>query len=248
MYDLIMTHDLWILSHPDDEIFGIHIWKSKYKRSDFLYLTGKSTKRELELANCFRSMQSKGIKVKFGFLSITLSDGNISSRLDTSILEELLEHISCVKPNRILTLKFEQGHQDHDATYFLCLAASKVSGIDLYTVPSYRPSSFYPYSVMHDTFRNNDQLSLALLKRISLAFTAVRIAICHKSQFVTWIGLLPFIVFKYVFGALGLELANVRPFDLRQIASITPLYEKRGKSNWAKERGNILNFLTKLSN
>jgi len=152
------------------------------------------------------------------------SDGKFSQCLTKEALVDLLSQIESTKPDRILVLAAEKGHQDHDYVNHLARHTSKRISADLVEVNAYSNASRrFGFHVM----KAKRKSGLYVQNRISFACLAISIALNYRSQWKSWIGLLPGILIRYLKPTFNYSVNE----ELQSNSETsTALYEKRSRS------------------
>ena len=193
---------LFLLSHCDDEIFLLpFLLDSKSENTIVFFSTrqeaaGPESIRKIEATEANRFL-NQFQKLETVFLEPEVRDGKIFQDFGPENYQYLEELVDRVKPDEIVALAYEGGHQDHDAVEVIskCLCANKK--IEMITCPAYCSSIFSKnfFRVMKsEKLEENFQLN-----RLLGVWAALRIILIYKSQFKTWIGLAPFILIHYAF-------------------------------------------------
>ena len=199
---------LWLLAHQDDEILGLHL-NSNQVANFVVYLTDgvrfgadyKSDTRVAEAQKAWNQIDGNAELIFFG-TDNSLSDGNLANEIGYSHFHQLISICKDRDIDEIMTLQLEGGHQDHDITSLLAEELSKRLLLSLVVFPAYRAlhEKFPIYAVMNLTTKVPAVKSFSWTRRIQLAGLALRLMKGYKSQIITWIGLGPFVVLKYLFG------------------------------------------------
>lgn len=198
---------VFFLAHPDDE-FGVFEWirraRLENKRCLFIFCT--TTKKMCEQ----RKRESLAVLSFFGvtekecvFLSDfqNVEDGKAYEFADSlyQIIAKILDQLPNL--NSIHIPAFEGGHQDHDLLHGLvCLAAQKYQQhTEIWQSFLYNAweTGFIFFKVCNIIDRENREVSLLripILSRLSYIFLCLQ----YRSQWRTWIGLLPFLALHYL--------------------------------------------------
>jgi LmbE family N-acetylglucosaminyl deacetylase len=183
---------LFILPHPDDELFcaGLLDLCSQYSvRRYVLWLSTGGLSgliRRREMRRCTRTLGGDVVVYK-----ADLPDGSFgthSKRLMSTIRNALDE----LSPDIVVTTALERGHPDHNAT---CIACSRICARDgcastLVLVPTYRCEKLKIVVGKRDPSFDVTWLRVRLGPRLARA--RLRIALCYVSQ---WFILLPLLLF-----------------------------------------------------
>jgi LmbE family N-acetylglucosaminyl deacetylase len=191
---------VFLLSHCDDEIFLLPLLLDSLAQSTIVFFTTRKNiyqspdVRRLEAVLAKRFL-SRFQKVNTIFLSPEIHDGLIHEEFKMKNFEFLESVIVEEKPDEIITLAFEGGHQDHDSVNVIARILCDKLKIDMVSCPAYRSANF---SRKLFTVMKSDLTSQKIrVKRLRTLTAAFKIMFIYKSQFKTWVGLAPFILFKY---------------------------------------------------
>lgn len=215
---------LWLLAHQDDELFGLHL-NSKIFVNHVVYLTdgvpvGVNYRPERRVNEALRAWKEIDTNAEIIFFGThhNLRDGELAQQIDILHFRELVLICQNRGIEEIVALQLEGGHQDHDIVSILAETLSKRLKIDLITFPAYRTTSnkFPFYVVMSSSLNMTRESRHSLTSRKFLIIQAFKLMKYYKSQLTTWIGLGPFVIFKYFFGNLSFIKQNgtsIRPQD-----------------------------------
>jgi LmbE family N-acetylglucosaminyl deacetylase len=230
---MIKTRRVYILAHCDDELFCLPLLLDKNSENTLIFLTtlaksqNQTSKRDVrkqEALNANRSL-AKFITIKTLFYCNGIYDGYIHRDFDEVDFRELTRIVLKEKPDELVTLSYEAGHQDHDSVHIITRLISENQQLKLRCFSGYRASGLLPsfFSVLKpvSTFEK------ITFNRLKIVLTAIRLMIIYRSQVKTWVGLSPLILFKYAFF----------PFwESKYETSLEPkqnghcFYEKRGRA------------------
>ena len=245
------NHRLWLLAHQDDEVLGLHL-HSNLMSNTVVYLTNgvrtdanfNSLSRVEEARESWRKLDGKAELIFFG-TDHALKDGELQNQINIAHLDELISICRVGKINEIVTLQLEGGHQDHDITSMLAEELSVRLSLKLVAFPAYRAlhKTFPIYAVMSPISKVIEKNSLSLVKRMQLARQAYWLMKNYKTQIVTWVGLGPFVILKYLFG----KPAHLTLLDTQRVNQELPkkfLYAIRKKNEYI----NYVAFRNEISN
>lgn len=122
---------LFWFAHPDDEI-GISAWMR------FLVRNGNQVRAVWGHSSPIREAESRAAMAALGVVDLSfhaLGDGDLCDRM-AEALPRFQKEIQDFQPDRVVTLAFEQGHLDHDATHVLVRRAFRGP---LLEYPMYHP-------------------------------------------------------------------------------------------------------------
>ena len=159
-----------------------------------------------------------------------IPDGKLSYYLEDGfqIIMKLFEKIG--KPNRLYFHAWEGGHQDHDAVHLIGLAIGRRLNIldKCFQFPLY--NGYNLPSILFKLFSPLQENGVVFFSRIPWKNRLEYLTYClsYPSQKKTWIGLLPFFIFHYIFCGTQI-LQPVSDVRIRfQPHSGKLLYERRG--------------------
>ena len=231
--------NLWILAHPDDEILALHLALESANSINFvIYLTDglrsgstyPSELRQREAKNAWNLISINNTIIFFGSDN-QLKDGSLSEGFKEFHFKSLIAIVSDLSFNRLITLDFEGGHQDHDATSLIANAIATELKVEILTFPAYRSSHphFPLYAVMKQKNHNGSFAQIKRGRRIKLSLLSLKLMSTYRSQKLTWVGLGLFVIYKYLFGKLSI----IEPNKIQDIEASVPdkfLYVQRKKA------------------
>ena len=204
--------NLWILAHPDDEIFALHILKNFSDATDcVVYLTngvpeGATFLKEVRQKEAEESWNliSNSYSISFFGGDHIITDGYLGGDFNKSHFQVLLNLVKAFDPNRIITLKFEGGHQDHDVTSLIACSLAAKLNLRIIFFPAYRATvtRLSLYAVMSSGSFGAKRNLIGFQGRVMIALNSLRLMKKYGSQRLTWLGLAPFVFTKYLFGGL----------------------------------------------
>jgi hypothetical protein len=147
----------------------------------------------------------------------------------------------------IYVTAYEGGHHDHDATYVLATAiASKCSKsvkiIEFFLYNAINAHS--PFFRVMDPATRNDIRNIPL--RWSEIFINLSMILSYRSQWKTFIGLFPQILYVLIIKKKILFRSSQDPFDLLGKYSGMPLYARRGRLDIENFSDAISQFIRKI--
>ena len=235
-----VTNYLWILPHPDDEVFGIPFLCEPESKHVIFYMTNGESPREKE-SQKLHSRSISNIEVSVNFEFATCADGALSAYLNVNLVNTLLEKIKSEKiiPEAVISTANQGGHQDHDAANLLSMIIAQSLQIPLISLSTYSASRkfFFGYRVM-PSLMNSTTLKYRKTEVLSKMFFVI---LSYKSQFRTWLGLSLSIFTHYLFGKFRYQVHSQG--DLFFPSAPPILYEKRKKSSFSKEKDYLLAFM-----
>lgn len=197
---------IYFLAHHDDEFFlaseimrdlavGFEV-KLFYLSHGSLY----GIESRIRIAESERSLSALGLPLSHVFhigALLNVHDGQIAGRFNDLI--RYIDELSLGSIKKIVTLAWEGGHIDHDATYLIAL----------YFARKFRPESFrlaFLYNAAgafgQRFFRVASPIGSGLLASCRKltgreVYLLLRMLLCYRSQWKTFFAMLPEIVFKY---------------------------------------------------
>ena len=189
----------------------------------------------IEAKDLHSFLKKRGFKTRVEFLNQGLVDGKISHSLNMNLVSYFIELCKLQKFDSIISLKYEMGHQDHDATSWVGRAISKILQIPHYEIPAYNKArKLFGYSVMNC----QDSSNRVQFENNKSVFLSMIVAFKYRSQFKTWLGLFPFVLFRYFRKNFAFYIDA--PFaSITSRHDLTPLYEKRNKAFMSSEIHNL---------
>lgn len=197
-----MKSHIFLLAHCDDELF--FVWKIaeltfKNEKVQIVYLTDyKNSSRLLESIESLGQVGVSSNCLHHLGAELNIQDGMLSSHLEKVFV--YLENKFLNSPEtEVWTHDWEGGHPDHDAAYLLALKAQKNGLIEnFFTTSQYNAAQtigplFRVMHLLNDCFSIQERV-IKLgegLRYFALMFK-------YRSQIKTFIGLGPFIFFRYV--------------------------------------------------
>ena len=247
-----------ILAHQDDE-FGVFNRISSFnnKKDIFIFYMTSGVKKILSpKKNNFRDLESIKVLKKLGvqeknifFIGrkLLVKPNNLYMKM-SSVYKELFYIIKNLEGEKIIySHSLEGGHEDHDACYYLTkkILCNLNSVKRAYQFPLYHGKNlpFIFFKVLN-TISENGKVSMRYIKfRDRLKF--IFLLFLYKSQKKIWIGLYPFIIFKYFFYKNDSVQTIKKDYKVRRPHYGKLLYEKRGFCKYRKFENKILKFITK---
>lgn len=237
-----MKNRIFILAHPDDEVFCLpYLFQEKY-RNYFVYLTSgklpnQSTRtseiRQVELG---KSLELLGTQtyVEQIFLKNVTQDSILHEEVNSDLLLEVFTCIESKNISECCTMKFEGGHQDHDITNVVARLLSAKKDIIFREFAMYSASNRKIFNFKINTKASSGtKLKFQRMRVVYFALITMRI---YKSQWRTWIGLAVPLVCSYSFGTWREGFAN--PNTAITFPNVA-LYENRRKATVQEVRDAI---------
>ena len=215
---------LILLAHPDDEIFLLPFLSEIQAKTFFVYLTKNSrffrSDRSSELNESILQFRARGYDFQIESFHKSCRDGFCFLDLNDEHFIRINEFVRNNNVTRIATLALEGGHQDHDVANLLSRKLAVMNNIDFIEFAAYRKSSsnLFSFAVMKPQIKGIP----FLFNRLQVIRQVFSLILLYKSQWRTWLGLLPFILYRYAFYPFYSEAANLQIDD-----SYICLYESR---------------------
>ena len=238
-----MAHDLYLLSHQDDEIAilkslkntiqsgnSIHIYfltngnPSDYENSDLI------KRRENESLKVLYDLGIKPENIEFIGRKLNINSYKLINNLD-EVYEILFDKINKLQMNEmtIYTHAWEGGNLDHDSSFVISLKLlRKVAKIKSgYQFPFYNSYKIpiYFFRVFHPIDQNGSHENINLSFTEKLQF--IKYLFEYSSQLKIWIGLYPFIIFKILINEYNILQKIKKNFSLKKPHENMLWYEKQ---------------------
>lgn len=199
---------IFLLAHPDDEIFLIPYILSPEKKL-FIYLTNGVTTNSPVHQRADRIYEARLIfneclvrhnsRVEWWGVNKRVSDGELYKHVNEKNIESIrLSIINLNEPiSLILTTAFEGAHQDHDASAVISRILAQRLRVQIMEISTYPQwfSKIYSFRVL----RPRNRLKPQDLDRFPVLDLAVKLMRLYKSQRKTWIVLGPAVLFSFAF-------------------------------------------------
>lgn len=231
---------IFLLPHQDDEFGVFHsISREILKKKDVwcIFFTHGSDIDDLRNQESLKVLCQMGVepeKILFQGLKLNIKDGTIVNNLKAASdwLLSFLQSLNNI--DYIFTPAWEGGHPDHDAlhavTIFVTLKLNildHVRQFPLYNAFNCRPPFFRVISPL----KENGDIERESISKIK-AFKFIKLCFGYRSQIKTWIGLLPFVVFSYIFiGKQHLQKVSIKRLSERPHKGKL-YYENRKFDTW----------------
>jgi LmbE family N-acetylglucosaminyl deacetylase len=238
--------DIYVLAHPDDDIFVRPLIKHSLRkccRVIIMYLTDGAaggrfdpSRRKTEATAALRSLGVDADDIHFSGIACGIPDGLLFEHLElclSSVLATLVNNKQCL---RLISHAWEGGHPDHDAAHLIARVVARRLGCleESLVFPSYRAADagLLPFAVCSPLVSNGPQCDQRICLQESLeTLAAIRY---YRSQWLTFVGLGPGLVFQYCsrrsipLQQMKLSCAPQRPMPG------TLLAERRFKADWQR--------------
>ncbi len=202
---------LFLLAHCDDEIFLLPFLLDSDAESTVVFFSTRHVTNDFKNVRKAEAISANHFfnrfqKLETVFLEPEVRDGVIYTDFSIENLNFLGEVIDRVKPDELITLNYEGGHQDHDAVEVISRILSNTKGLKMITCPAYSSVAFsQKVFIVMKSEKRQEKIEV---KRLSNLYVAFRIMAIYKSQYKTWVGLAPFIVMKYAFSTFRVSRVN----------------------------------------
>lgn len=228
-----------IVPHQDDELFILPEISSRISLGEnfkVIYLTNGQYKHhlpEIRASESIKVLKSLGINSKDVYFighDLGVKDATVYRNLKV-LYSSLKETLGGFQRDivRIYVPAYEGGHHDHDATNFLVRTwlMSSRSNAELFQYYLYNDygCKYLPYKI------NNPVEAVSYCCNFSLAqgLKTLVATFCYRSQWLTFLGLMPYIIYNYIFLRRLLftvvDKTNQKCIDY----NFLPFYEKRGR-------------------
>lgn len=203
---------LILLAHPDDEIFILPFLLKAQVETYFVYLTNNSryfsADRSKELNNSIQRFRSQGYNFQIQKIHKPCRDGFCFLDLSDEHFGQIENFIRTNNVTRIATLALEGGHQDHDVASLFSRKLAISNNLDIIEFPAYKKPNkrFFSLAVMKPQ-KMGIPFSFSRLEVIKNVFF---LTLSYRSQWRTWLGLMPFIIYRYSLFSFYSEAANLQ--------------------------------------
>jgi LmbE family N-acetylglucosaminyl deacetylase len=239
------NNEVWLLPHPDDELFGFDPLNQSKEEINVFYFTkwtskrrgSKQVDRELEAISAWRVINKRKVNI---FSSMCkFEDGKIYRQFDLYDFRKLAKEIRELNPTILVSPSFEGGHQDHDYVFAITRVISEFLQIPHYDFPTYRARNKSRFMF---TLQNSyDDQKIISNKSIKSKFLSIlvlgKMAQKYKSQKKSLLILFPAIATSILLNKRQLKIAKQKfAYESKTF------YELRKKANPRE----VLEFIEKL--
>jgi LmbE family N-acetylglucosaminyl deacetylase len=231
--------NLFVFAHQDDEFGVFHEIKKRAASGEeiaVVYLTSGTfdgSASPVRNAESLKVLSQLGVPRENVFFlggESAIPDGRLSRHIEKAYHQSLDAIAKIGKPSRIYVLAWEGGHQDHDAAHLIALALARKFGIEenCFQFPLYTGSgtAWIIFRLFANLKSNGETIRVKIPLRDRIAF--LRYITTYRSQVKTWVFLIPFLLFHYLFfGTQGLQGVSISRIA-RQPHEGKMLYERRG--------------------
>ena len=247
---MIKTRRVFIFAHCDDELFCLPLLLEKNSVNTIVFLTtldknnAEPSKVNIRMQEALKANKflSKATTIKTIFYNEGIYDGTIHTDFYRNHFKQLTRFVLDEKPDELVTLSYEAGHQDHDSAYLITRLISENEQLKLRCFSGYRASTLFPrlFTVLRPiSFSNKIDFN-----RILITLIAVRLMIIYRSQAKTWIGLAPVLLIKYILFPFW-EAKCETPLGYQSIRDC--FYENRGRAKQHEVMKSHQRFITQFS-
>lgn len=189
----------WILPHPDDELLCLPLLLENKKANVLLYLAARDNDwRFRESKKAVNYINNQGFNVTIFPNTSPSKDGSLPLELNSKLINSLELQIVEANTVELIAPAYEGGHQDHDAAFIIAFILSKRLKLPLTCFNTYCASvSAFPGFRAMQPFKDGRKIYFDSIK---VTRTFLRLILLYPSQWKTWIGLGPFVAFKYLKG------------------------------------------------
>ena len=247
-----------VLAHQDDEfcIFN-KISRFKNRKNIFIfYLTSGLNYNLNKFSKNLRDNESLKVLKRFGILEKnvffigrkhSINNNCLYLHLDTAF-KELVDAIQTIPGQKTAyTHALEGGHEDHDACHYLVKAINIKYNLfeKSFQFPAYHGKNL-PY-ILFKVFSPISENGPVFKENIKFndRFKFIRSLFFYKSQIKIWVGLYPFIIFKFLFYKEDSVQKINKSKRIRKPHSGRLLYEKRKFCKYTNFRKKLIIFFKK---
>jgi hypothetical protein len=249
-----MRNAIYFFAHQDDEFGVFHQIKKDFNNKSNIfcvYLTSgvignDSPKiRNIESAKVLQKLGVQAKNIIFAGAKLGIDDGNLINNLKKAevYVKKILKKVNGTP--KIYFPAWEGGHPDHDSLHAVVSKIVYIKNIQnsAYQFPLYNAYNRYWkfFSVLTPLEENGITIidNISWLDRIYF----LRLIFYYHSQYLSWIGLFPFVLLNYLF--IGIQF--LQPISLKRV-ELKPhkgllYYEKRNFAKWINVSKKIRFFL-----
>lgn len=232
---------LFLLAHPDDE-FGVFPWieqaMAEGRQIHLAWMTDGGwggqdiLRRQHESEKVLTALGVPLTSMCFLGAQHAFADGDLCNQLDPAI-EALRAHYAGASLDEIIVPAWEGGHPDHDASHLAGLALATELGAALFQYTLYQGEGLPGpvFRVLSPMARNGPLLPISV--GIGQRLRCILACLQFRSQWKSFVGLLPFYALKLCFSRHPFVLQPVLPQRTAERPHPGPLlYERRGGPGW----------------
>jgi hypothetical protein len=203
---------LILLAHPDDEIFILPFLLRARVETFFVYLTNNSryfsADRSRESNSSIQRFRSQGYNFQIQKIHKPCRDGFCFLDLSQEHFGQIDNFIRTNNVTRIATLALEGGHQDHDVANLFSRKLAVSNDLDFIEFPAYKKPNKKLFSLA--VMKPQKKGVLFSFSRLEVIKNVFFLTLLYRSQWRTWLGLLPFIIYRYSWFSFYSEAANLQ--------------------------------------
>ncbi|EIM25606.1 PIG-L deacetylase family protein [Microvirga lotononidis] len=251
--------DLFLLPHQDDEFGAFFLIDSSLslgRTPIIIFLTngeyGRATtdQRNAESSKVLRQLGVDSERIWYLGTSSAIKDQGLAESLETifdAVLAALNQYGKPLTIKSVYAPSWEGGHPDHDAAALLAIAIGRALCREshVYQFPLYNSNKkiFFPYTVLKPILEAGPVKELRIPAKRRLKY--LKLCADYKSQWRTFIGLVPFIFTQYVTrGTQQIQALTALTTSGRPHRGPL-LYERRGWQTWGKFEQKVAAFRQK---
>jgi hypothetical protein len=199
---------LIVLAHPDDEIFVLPFIVDDESKIIVFLTNGVSRFQSQKKLKCrsleanrvfFDTLRKFNCDVLWWGNDKICFEGELHLNMNEQFFISFYREISKYghEISEVVTTTYEGAHQDHDSAAYISRKIANRFNLVTTEVSTY-PQKFrflYSFTVLHPKFKDR-QIDFDRLVVLRLA---IRLMFSYRSQLTTWLGLGPFILFRYAF-------------------------------------------------
>ena len=211
---------LFLFAHQDDEFGVMHQIEKEIKSGCIVYCvfatTGVAFNEDPKSRNeeSLKVLTALGVARKNIFFmgeALSISDGNVST-CGLMFSQWLLTWVQqCQSLNTVFIPAWEGGHTDHDALHAVTIEtiANICPEITLWQYPLYNSEGLkWGFFRVLTPIHANGHVQYENISWVA-RWRYLRLCLCYKSQFKSWLGLFPFVLWHYLFrGYQSLQLTS----------------------------------------
>lgn len=244
-----------ILAHQDDE-FGVYSQINSFKNKKKIYVFYMTSGFQYKISKVALSIRDKeslkvlnklGIKKNNIFFigrSLGISANQLHNYLNIAY-QNVLKFCKKIKGQKIiLSHSLEGGHEDHDACFYLTKkilkSFDKTTTSFQFSLYNGKKMPFIFYRVFSPISENGKIINYPINFLCRLKF--IYLLFFYKSQIKIWIGLYPFIIYKYLFNKINNIQVIKKNNIIKRPHKGKLLYEKRNFLKYNLFKKNIRKF------
>lgn len=232
---------LFLLAHPDDE-FGVFPWiehaLDQGRAVHCAWMTDGGwggqdiLRRQRESESVLSRMGVQRALMYFLGGQHGVADGDLWNQLERAV-QELRARYSALPISQVVFPAWEGGHPDHDASHLAGLSLARELGAEALQYTLYQGEGLPGplFKVLSPLTVNGPRIPLAVSASQRLRY--ILACLQFRSQWKSFVGLLPFYALKLCFTRHPFVLQPARAFRTAERPHPGPLlYERRGGPDW----------------